>query len=41
MDLSDVWLSRYVKFDKHEHETLTQCDTDMNAWTQKAGVATS
>ena len=26
--LSDVWLSRYVKFQTLEHKTLTQCDAD-------------
>ena len=26
--LSDERLSRYVKFDKLEHKTLTQCDAD-------------
>ena len=26
--VSDEWLSRYVKFGKLEHKTLTQCDAD-------------
>ena len=26
--LSDEWVSRYVKFYKLEHKTLTQCDMD-------------
>ena len=29
--LSDEWLSRYVKFQKLEHKSLTQCDTNVDA----------
>ena len=25
---SDEWLSRYVKFERLEHKTLTHCDAD-------------